>query len=179
MKTIVVSYSLTGNNHALAQSVANGMRAKHVALKERKKRFMGTIIVDLLLHRTPKTEPAAEVLAGYDAVLLVGPIWIGEVATPLRACMKRLQTMGCQYAFLSISGGADGPNTKLGEELKRRIGREPAALLDLHIADLLPDEPKPERKDTSAYLLTPDDVEKLTAQALAQLHNLTGEETVK
>lgn len=179
MNTIVVSYSLTGNNQALAASVAKGLGAEHAALKERKKRTMGTTIVDLLLHRTPKTDPAAEVLAGYDAVVLAGPIWIGEIATPLRACMKRLQTMGCPYAFVSISGGADGPNVKLGDELARRIRRKPAALIDLHIADLLPAEPKPERKDTSAYQLTPEDVETLTKKALEQLQAFAREENTK
>ena len=47
-------------------------------------------------------------------------------------------------------------------ELNKRVGKEPAALIDLHIADLLPSDPKPNRKDTSAYRLTDKDVKGLT-----------------
>ena len=41
-------------------------------------------------------------------------------------------------------------------------GMEPVALIDLHIADLLPPEPKPTREDTSAYRLDDWDIRKST-----------------
>ena len=176
MKTIVVSYSLTGNNRALAESVAKGLHAEHITLAEIKKRAMGAIVADFLLFRTPKTKPGADILAGYDAVLLAGPIWMGQIATPLRAFMKRLRTMRCPYAFLSISGGADSVNPKVPDELRRRVKREPAAVVDLHIADLLPGEPRPKREDTSAYQLSPEDVQNLTAQVLEKLKGFAGED---
>jgi len=84
------------------------------------------------------------------------------VATPLRAYLKRLKTNQCRYAFISISGGADGENQKLAGELKKRVGKEPIALIDLHIADLLPSDPKPTRKDTSVYRINNEDIKKLT-----------------
>ncbi len=176
MKTIVVSYSLTGNNHALAESVAKGLQAGHITVSEEKKRTMGTIVADFLLCRTPKTKPGADVLAGYDAVLLAGPIWMGGVATPLRAYMKRVQKMGCPYAFLSISGGADSTNPKIPAELTRRVKRAPAAVIDFHIADMLPNDPKPTREITSAYRLTPEDVKTLTGQALKTLKDFADKE---
>lgn len=176
MNLIVVSYSLTGNNHALAESVAKKLNAKHIAVTEKrtKKRTMGTTVKDMLFHLTPEAEPSADIIGRDDAVLLVGPVWIGQVATPLRSYMKRLATLNCPYAFLTISGGADGPNVKLGDELKRRMKRDPAAVLDMLIADLLPKEPKPTRDDTSAYKLTEKDIESLTNQALPKLETLTG-----
>ena len=39
---------------------------------------------------------------------------------------------------------------------------EPVALIDLHIADLQPREPKPTREDTSVYRLDDKDIRKFT-----------------
>jgi hypothetical protein len=88
--------------------------------------------------------------------------------------MKRLKKLDCPYAFLTISGGADGHNVKLAGELLRRVKRAPAAVLDLTIADLMPKDPKPTRDDTSVYKVTEKDIETLTAQALPALEALTG-----
>jgi hypothetical protein len=175
MNIAVISYSLTGNNDALAKSIAGKLSAQHIRLTEAKNRKTGTIMADLLLGRTPKVRPAAPDIGSYDTVLLVGPVWIGQVATPLRAYLKRLKKEPCRYAFVSISGGADGPNPKLANELIKRTGHKTDALIDLHIADLLPAEPKPERKDTSAYKLSEDDVVKLTDTVVAKLGTFLGE----
>jgi len=176
MNAIVVSYSMTGNNHALAKSVAEGLNAEHTALTETKKRTMGTTVLDLLFNRTPKVQPSADVLTGRDAVVLAGPVWIGLAATPLRAYMKKLKKLRCPYAFLSISGGTDSDNPKIPAELRRRVKRDAAAVIDLHIADLLPKEPKPTRDATSAYQLMPNDVKTLTEQALPRLKAALGED---
>ena len=92
-------------------------------------------------------------------MLLVGPVWMGSVAAPLRAYMKRLKQLECPYAFATISGGADGHNLKIKDELTRRVKRAPLAVLDMTIADLMQKEPKPTRDDTSAYKITVEDVE--------------------
>lgn len=162
MKIGVVSYSLTGNNEALAKSVAEALSAEHIIVSEPKPRAMGSIVVDLLFGRVPQVDPNPELLANYDFILFFGPIWIGSVATPLRAYFKYLKKDARRYAFATISGGADGPNTKLSKDLKKRVGREPLVLLDLLIADLLPKDPKPDRNATSAYKLNSEDNKRLT-----------------
>ena len=155
MKIGVISYSLTGNNEALANSVAEEFAAEHIRITEPKPRTVGSIILDLIFSKTPQVQPIPGRLENYDLILFFGPVWIGQVATPLRAYFKHLKTNLCRYAFISLSGGADGANSnsKLAGELIRRVGTEPAAIIDLHIADLLPSDPKPTRKDTSAYRL--------------------------
>lgn len=163
MKIAVVSYSLTGNNEALAQSIAAEFGAEHVKVTEQKPRTMGTIIADLIFRRTPQVQPAPAKLDHFDLILFSGPVWIGQVATPLRAYFKHLKSHRRRYAFISINGGADGPNTKIADELEQRAGAKPVALLDLHIADLLPPDPQPTRKMTSAYRVNASDVGKLTA----------------
>jgi hypothetical protein len=169
MKTIVISYSWTGNNKKLAARLAAELAAEHVEIAEPKRRTMGAIVLDVLLNRTPKIVMPVESVEAYDWVLFCGPVWMGQVAAPFRACFKQLGSDIAQYAFISISGGADGPNPKLAEELEDRLGQEPACVIDLHIADLLPADPKPARKDTMGYRITESDVKRLADQAVEQL----------
>lgn len=169
MKIIVISYSLTGNNEALAKRIASGFSAKHVSISETKPRTNFTTILDLLFNRTPHVNPIVNNVEGYDLVIFVGPVWMGQVATPLRAYFRNLKTRLGKYAFISISGGANGSNPQLAEDLKKRLGKEPLALIDLHIADLLPTHPKPTRKDTMAYHLKERDIKNLTDKVIKTL----------
>jgi len=162
MRITVFSYSLTGNNEALAASIAAEFGAEHVKITESKQRSMRTIILDILFNRTPQVLPATYKVGDNDMVIFVGPVWMGHVASPLRAYLKHIKILPAQYAFISISGGALGPNTKLADELTKRVGKEPSVLIDLHIADLLPTDSKPTRKDTSKYRLNDTDVQHLT-----------------
>jgi multimeric flavodoxin WrbA len=172
MKVIVISYSFTGNNEALATSIAAEFAAEHIKISESKTRTMGAIILDILLNRTPQVNPIVDNVEDYDLVLFVGPVWMGQVAAPLRAYFKRCKARIGQYAFISISGGALGPNPKLAGELNKRVGKEPAALIDLHIADLLSSDPKPTMKDTSAYRLSDGDVKSLTHTIVKTLREI-------
>jgi flavodoxin len=178
MKTIIISYSLTGNNHALASGLAAELKTEHIKVCESKPRTNGTIFLDLLLNRTPGVTPTAIKLEEYDFVILMGPVWMGQVATPLRYYFKELKNKSCQFAFITICGGADGLNLKLGSELKKRTGREPAALIEMHIADLLPGQPKPERKDTSEYRLNDADVKNLTNSIIKFLEKTKAKENL-
>ena len=178
MKLIVISYSLTGNNEALATSIAHEFGAEHIKISESKTRTMATIILDILFNRTPKVNPKPVNVEDNDLVIFVGPVWMGYVATPLRAYFKQLKAGHAEYAFVSISGGADGPNPKLAGELKKRLGKEPVALVDLHIADLLPPAPKPNRKDTMAYRLNDRDVKNLADTVVKALRKTMAKQVV-
>ena len=170
MKAIVISYSFTGNNEALSASLAAALAAEHARITEPKPRKTGTIVWDVLFKRTPKIGMPVENVEAYDWVFFVGPVWMGQIATPFRACFQQLGQQIGKYAFISISGGADGPNPNLAGELVERLGKEPACLIDLHIADLLPPDPKPTRTDTSAYRLSEQDVKDLTDTIVETLH---------
>lgn len=172
MKVIVISYSLTGNNEALASSIATEFAAEHIKISESKTRNMGTIFFDILFNRTPEISPIVDKVRDNDLVIFVGPVWMGQVASPFRSYFKHLKDRVGPYAFVSISGGADGNNPKLANELNERLGKEPAKLIDLHIADLLPPDPKPKRKDTMAYHLSDNDVRKLTNKVVKTLDEL-------
>lgn len=170
MKTLIISYSMTGNNEALAAKLAEALGADRAVIKEVKERKIITTAMDMLLGRAPKIEmdPIAHI-GSYDLTVFCGPVWMGQVASPLRGPIKRYRDELGAYAFCSISGGADGPNPKLADELTKRLGKAPVAVVDQHIRTLLPADPPPTRDDTSAYRVTDEDVAKLAGNAAAAL----------
>lgn len=171
MKIAVISYSLTGNNDALAACIAKELSAEQIKISTRKSMNNGAIMLDMLFGRTPRSQPGPEIMDKFDLILFFGPIWMGQVASPLRAYLQYLKKSPKRYGFLSISGGADGDNPKLRGELLKRAGAAPVLLLDQHIADLLPTDQKPERKDTSAYTITPAEAERLANKAVEVIRN--------
>jgi hypothetical protein len=152
--------------------MASELGAEHIKVSESKPRTIGMIALDMTLNRTPKIIPKMKDLDTDGLVIFMGPVWMGHVAAPLRACFKELKGHLNQYAYVSISGGADGPNLKLDKELNKRLGKAPVKVIDLHIADLLPSEPKPTRKDTMKYHLTEKDVGNLTTIAVKALREI-------
>ncbi|MCR4434640.1 MAG: hypothetical protein QHH06_00040 [Clostridiales bacterium] len=174
MSIAVVSYSLTSNNGALAAAVAKALSAEHVKILEEKPRKTGAIILDMILNRTRRVQPLASELEKYERILFIAPVWMGKVASPLRAYLKHLKAHPQPYAFASISGGALNTNPELADDLEKRAGAKPIAFVDLHIADLLPPEPKPTMKDTSAYRLSDAELSKLAGVIAASVKNAMG-----
>ncbi len=172
MKIVVISYSYTGNNEALADSVAKELSAEHIRISERKIRTMGVIIMDMIFKRSPQVQPSPDSIKKYDLILFFAPVWMGQVASPLRSYLNYLKAYPHKYGFISISGGADATNPKLMDELKRRTESEPAVLLDLHIVGLIPTDSMPDRKDTSKYRLKEGDVGNLTNKVLKSLKDI-------
>ena len=167
MSIAVVSYSFTGNNRKLAAAAAAALSAEHIELIEERPRTTGTIILDMMLNRTPRVQPGLSMLEQYDRILFFAPVWMGKVASPLRACLNQLKAHPQPYAFVSISGGALNPNPKLAEDITKRAGTKPMAFVDLHITDLLASESKKTMKDTGDYLLKDTDIAKLMSMLVA------------
>lgn len=168
MATLIVSYSLSGNNDAFASGLSGRLGAERFRIEEPRHRGMWGIAADVLFNRTPRaTLPGLGGISKDDFVLFIGPVWMGKVASPFRACFDALKATPARYGFASVSGGADGPgsNSGLAAELERRLGKAPAFVLDLHIADLLPPSPRPTRKVTSAYRISPGEAEALARKA--------------
>lgn len=162
MKTLVLSYSRTGNNETLAESVSSELSADHIKISEPKGKTFFSIGLDMLLNRTPKVNPISAEFEDYDQVIFVGPVWMGHIATPFRAYLNKYGKSLKRYAYVSISGGPDGPNNGLAGELKKRSGKEPCAVINLLIADILSGDPKPTREEIESYRLNKEDARKLT-----------------
>jgi hypothetical protein len=168
MKKLVISYSLTGNNNALASAIAGALSAEHHQISLPESRGMGQIALDMIFNRTPRVEmpPLPEEPTN---IILAGPVWMGSAASPLRACLKILRKRRDLVSFVTISGGADHHNPKLTRDLTHRLGRHFEKIIDFYIADLLPADPKPTRDDTSVYKLSPEEVTMLSYRAVKAL----------
>lgn len=169
MKTVVMSYSLTGTNEALAKRIAEELKVEHIRITEPKKRTFVTIMMDIVFGRTPPTAPNPQVMSEYDLVIFVAPLWMGQPAFPMRSYMKQLKKHPQKYAYVTISGGALNDNPGLADALIKRTGNEPETLVSFCIVDLLPAEPKPTSQDTMNYKLTAQEVENLASRAVALL----------
>ena len=163
MKTIVISFSLSGNNDVLAQSIAESLSADHIRINEHKQRTFLSTGLDMLFNRIPKVKCTDEKIEDYDTVIFVGPIWMGSIAAPFRAYFKKYRKNLTRYAFISISGGADGPNSKLTLELRNRIGKDPLFVMNWLIAELIRKDTKPSRKEIEDYRVTPHEANRLTS----------------
>lgn len=166
MKTVIMSYSYSGNNEALATRIAENLGIEHIRITEKKKRSIGTIMADLVFGRTPKTEPKPQVISEYDLIIFAAPVWMGQPAFPIRSYLKHLKKNPKKYAYVTISGYA---NSGLSGNLKRRTGSESSAIVELHITDLLPSEPKPTPQAISTYKLTDEEIDKLACHAVSIL----------
>ncbi len=169
MKTVVISYSRTGNNQILAKAIAAGLSAEHVTITMPGEKSFFSIGMDMLFNRTPKVNTTQENHVDFQNVVFVGPVWMGQIASPLRAPVRKHRNSLQQYAFVSISGGADGPNTKLTAELKKRIGKDPVSVVNFLIAEMLPADPKPTREQTEAYRLDEAKAEELARKVMEEL----------
>lgn len=176
MKILILSYSYTGNNEALATSIASEYNAQHIRISESKPRSKSKIFLDVFLNRTPKVIPVIDDIATYDLVILLGPVWIGHVATPLRSYFNLIKANNLKYVFISISGGAEGGNPNLETELIKRTGIKPLALLDFHISSLIDSKLKLSREQTSAYKVNSEDIKSILAKVKIALKDLVVEE---
>lgn len=174
MKKTVISYSLTGNNAALAKSLAAEFSADHIPVTENRKRTMGRIVLDVLFNRVPKISVQLTGIEDADLIIFAVPVWMGKAASPLRSIFSELKGRIKHYVFVSVCGGADGPNPELGNELAEHLGRQAEAVIELHIAGLLPAEPKPKRKDTMHYRLDETEIAAMTKQAVTALAPVIG-----
>ena len=172
MNIAVLSYSFTGNNEALAESVAKKLSGEHIRITTLKPFKMSTLIMDMIFASVPKVQPFPDILQKYDLVLFFGPIWMGQVASPLRAYLNYLKQNPMPYGFLSISGGADGGNHKLSDELLQRTGKHPELLVDQHIALLFPSNHQVTRKETSFYRINETDIKILTNLAIERINKI-------
>lgn len=177
MKVTLISYSLTGNNDALVTGIAAEFSAHHIKITEPRSRTYFTISLDLLLGRTPKIHLSEKSPEAEGLVVFVAPVWMGRIAFPLRACLRDLRKNLNTYAFVSISGGGDGPdsNPHLARELEKRTGKKPLAVINLHIADLLASDQKPTPETIENYRLQDEDIKELTEKVVGKLKQAIGE----
>ncbi len=174
MKTLIISYSYTGNNQALAQRVAEKLGAEHFSLKETKERSNKDIFLDMLFHRPVRFTALPQALEDYDLVLFMGPVWFFGIPAPLRNLFNGLRKQLPAYAWISFSGGSLGPNTSIAKELVRRLGKGLCLCLDLTTAAYCATPRVADLKDAETYILVdhPEELERLSELCSLAIKNL-------
>ena len=138
MSTWVVYYSHHGNNATLARHLAARLGCGLVPIVELKPRTDLRILWDVLFARFPRIQPIAQAFREYDHVILVGPVWAGKLAAPLRTFLQRYREQLHDYSFITLCG-YERPEQRswLTAELTRRVGRPPHAVCELRVTDLV------------------------------------------
>jgi menaquinone-dependent protoporphyrinogen IX oxidase len=159
VKTLIASFSLTGNNTMAARHLAATLEAEHEEITAERGMGNFALALDTLLNRTPAIAAPTHDPSQYDLVVVVGPVWMGKIASPIRSYLKRRRGSFNRVAFLSVCGGALGRNPSVPEQLERILGTSPSAVTQLYISDLLPAEEQGDAKATSAYRVSEADFE--------------------
>ncbi len=116
MSILVVYYSKSGSNRYLAEKLAGELKADLQPIHPRANTF-GVLVLCTLIKAGPgfrslKFDPAA-----YDQVILVGPIWMGQLIAPLRGFLKKYAHAVQKLHFVTCCGGGDETrNDKFGYE---------------------------------------------------------------
>lgn len=126
-RILVVFYSYTGICRRLAELLCAQLGWDRGEILETHPRagVVGTLrcIADTLLHRRPGIRYEGPDPAGYDAVVLVSPVWVYGLAGPMRSFVVRSGASVKRYAVVSTMGSAGAINTFA--EIERLLGRAP------------------------------------------------------
>jgi len=131
MRTLVAYYSHTGNNRYLAERIARDLSADIEPIRPRLDLFF-FLIFSSLLHVTFGIKGMEHDVRTYDKVVLVGPIWMGNLITPLRSFVKNYRKdIKKLYFVTSCGGGDDQKDSKFGytgvfRKVEKCYGRPPA-----------------------------------------------------
>ena len=137
MKLLVVYYSLTGNNDALAQKIIEGLDCDVFRIQTARKRTKLSVFLDLILKRSPKLQEYSIRCSDYDHLIFIAPVWAGRVATPMQTFFEKEKQNILKYSFITLCGGVAGQKQKIAEYLTATLQHKPVAVEELWVSDLL------------------------------------------
>lgn len=152
MSTLVVYYSHHGNNATLANHLCNRLQCGSVAIVETKPRTNRGILFDVLFRHEPRIQRIEKALDDYDHVIVVGPVWAGRIAAPLKSFFRQYGSRLADYSFITLCG-YERPKQRawLGREMTRVVGRPPRAVCELRVSDLVAPEQRRNLRIINGY----------------------------
>ncbi|HEX5959564.1 MAG TPA: hypothetical protein VFY92_13025 [Hyphomicrobiaceae bacterium] len=131
MQCLVVYYSLTGNTRKVAERAARSLAADVAEIYAQRYRSgaFRTIraVFDAWRGKLPAIEVDGAAPDNYELVLLMGPVWAGHAASPLRAYLAQSRGRLRRAAFLLTCAGSCPP--RAFEEMAVAAGIKPEATL--------------------------------------------------
>lgn len=137
-KILVVYYSYTGTCRRVADLLRASNRCDVAEIKERQPRA-GALgywrcVLDSWLQRQPPTFYKGPAPQGYDAIVLLAPIWMVQLAAPMRSFIKAFNGSWPDIAVISVMGSRGAPNAV--QEITTLTGRTPLMSLALTTAEV-------------------------------------------
>ncbi len=106
MKTLVVYYSNSGNNNYLAQRIGRELGGETEAIKPRLTQLPFQILFSLI-KMSPGIKRLKKSVGDYDVVVLCGPVWMGQLVSPLRTFLKKYQKQINKLCFATCNASTD------------------------------------------------------------------------
>ncbi len=122
---VVIYFTHTGNNQKVAHHFKNLLNSNILQIKDRMKRNFFRDSFYAIIKKEVQIELTGNDLGNYKEILIVTPIWAGNVPAPIYTFLKRHQkdlNTKTLY-FISVSGFGE-KNKKVLETLKRKLGME-------------------------------------------------------
>jgi flavodoxin len=126
-KILVVVYSYTGTCRRLADLLCDqqGWPMAEITDAQPRRGALGTwrCLLDSWLRREPPIHYTGLPPDGFDAVVLIAPIWAYRLAGPMRSFVASRRTSLADVAVAPVMGGSGAPNAIA--EVGTLIGRAP------------------------------------------------------
>lgn len=144
MKTLIVYYSLTNNNELLAMEIAKQWQGDYELFKiqELKSRSGFRTVMDNLFNLIPKINLSHLPQGSFDNYVFICPIWMGKLASPLRAFLVSQKQVIKKYSFITLCGGIDGQRRKIIDQLNTLLGHGAEVVSELRIDSHYKEWPK-------------------------------------
>ncbi|MEQ9813395.1 MAG: hypothetical protein RLO50_11500 [Azospirillaceae bacterium] len=136
-RRLVVCYSDTGHSAAAARFVAEALKAETETLTAPALRpgrwgfFLRAL--GALLHRPARLAPLRHDPADFETIVLCGPIWAGNLATPLRGYLKAVERHLPRIRAIVLTYSGSGAPKAL-KALRDLIG-DPVAMVAISDAE--------------------------------------------
>jgi flavodoxin len=155
MKALVVYYSLSGSNEALARLIAERLGADIEGIAGGSLEGLGMPLTAMksFLKIKSGVPPLKHDPVAYDLVVLASPVYAGSIPSQVRGFLDKYKKDFKAVAFASVSGS--GSNPKAREDVRKIVKKELAASLELKAL-----EDQSEGKKKSFARLTADDLKR-------------------
>lgn len=164
MQPLIVYYSHSGTNEKLAIELRDRIGCDMHEIKEKKKRKNISILFDFLFKRNSRLESIDFNISDYGPIILLAPIWAGKIAAPMRTFIKREKEKLTDYSFITICYGVAGQREKIISELSALTANKPAAVAELWINNLLPEEQRNKIKYASKFKVEKQHLQQFDAE---------------
>jgi flavodoxin len=125
--TLIVFYSYTGTSRRVAQLLAaqQGWPVGEIIEEHPRAGAGGTLrcVLDSLLGREPPVRYEGPEPGGFDQVVLVAPVWVYQLAGPMRSFISRYAPRLSHYAVATTMSGSGAENVQ--SEIARLLRQPP------------------------------------------------------